>query len=540
MINITGLDYRYGSQIIFDEASVKVETGWAVGLIGPNGCGKTTLFRLITGEEQHEVGEIALPTGSRLGYFDQKVGEMSGCDVVEQAVRSAGRVADLRGELSTLEDALADPAKTDDLDRIMSKYSALQAEFQVLGGYDIEPRAREILGGLGFSTERMEADVGILSGGWKMRVALAGVLLQQPDILLLDEPTNHLDLESILWLESFIRDFRGTVVMTCHDHEFLNGVADRVLEVDEGKLRLFPGNYDYYLAQRELETDQRQAAFERQQGHINREMKWINSFRAKARSASQAQSRLRALEKLEKLEAPRGRRRKVVFRIPPTKRSGNDVFVAEELTKSFGDLDVFLGLDLHIRRQERWAFLGINGAGKTTLLKMIHGAIEPDGGKWKLGASLDVGYFAQHSTELLHPQMTVLDSMQGEFPGESIGALRKCLAGFGFDEGDMDKVTSWLSGGEKARLVLALMLFHPPNFLILDEPTNHLDVDSKQTLLEALERYDGTILFVSHDRHFLEAVATDILEIEDGVATAYSGGYKEYVALTGHAAPGAD
>ena len=539
MINITGLDYRYGSQIIFDEASVKVETGWTVGLIGPNGCGKTTLFRLITGEEQHEVGEIALPTGSRLGYFDQNVGEMSGCDVVEQAVRSAGRVADLRGELSTLEDALADPEKADDLDRIMSKYSALQAEFQVLGGYDVEPRAREILGGLGFTTERMEADVGILSGGWKMRVALAGVLLQQPDILLLDEPTNHLDLESILWLESFIRDFRGTVVMTCHDHEFLNGVADRILEVDEGKLRLFPGNYDYYLAQRALETDQRQAAFERQQGHINREMRWINSFRAKARSASQAQSRLRALDKLEKLEAPRGRRKKVVFRIPPTKRSGNDIFVAEELTKSFGDLDIFLGLDLHIRRQERWAFLGVNGAGKTTLLKMIHGDVDPDGGKWKSGASLEMGYFAQHSTELLHPEKTVLDSMHGEFPGESIGALRKCLAGFGFEEGDMDKVTSWLSGGEKARLVLALMLFHPPNFLILDEPTNHLDVDSKQTLLEALERYDGTILFVSHDRHFLEAVATHILEIEDGVAMSYSGGYKEYVALTGHAAPGA-
>jgi len=539
MINITGLDYRYGSQIIFDEASVKVETGWTVGLIGPNGCGKTTLFRLITGEEQHEVGEIALPTGSRLGYFDQNVGEMSGCDVVEQAVRSAGRVADLRGELSTLEDALADPEKADDIDRIMSKYSALQAEFQVLGGYDVEPRAREILGGLGFTTERMEADVGILSGGWKMRVALAGVLLQQPDILLLDEPTNHLDLESILWLESFIRDFRGTVVMTCHDHEILNGVADRILEVDEGKLRLFPGNYDYYLSQRALETDQRQAAFERQQGHINREMRWINSFRAKARSASQAQSRLRALDKLEKLEAPRGRRKKVVFRIPPTKRSGNDIFVAEELTKSFGDLDIFLGLDLHIRRQERWAFLGVNGAGKTTLLKMIHGDVDPDGGKWKSGASLEMGYFAQHSTELLHPEKTVLDSMHGEFPGESIGALRKCLAGFGFEEGDMDKVTSWLSGGEKARLVLALMLFHPPNFLILDEPTNHLDVDSKQTLLEALERYDGTILFVSHDRHFLEAVATHILEIEDGVAMSYSGGYKEYVALTGHAAPGA-
>jgi ATPase subunit of ABC transporter with duplicated ATPase domains len=539
MINIAGLDYRYGSQILFDDAGAKVESGWTVGLIGPNGSGKTTLFRLITGEEHHEVGEVAVPSQSRIGYFDQKVGEMSGCDVVEQAIRSAGRVSDLRQILVDLEHDLGDPDKADDLDRIMAQYCRAQAEFQVLGGYDIEPRAREILGGLGFSKERMHEDVAVLSGGWKMRVSLAGVLLQQPDILLLDEPTNHLDLETILWLEGFIREFRGTVLMTCHDHEFMNRVVDRIMEIDEGKLRLFPGDYDFYLAQRALEDEQRHAAFSRQQGHIEREMRWINSFRAKARSAGQAQSRLRALGKLDKLEVPRSRRKKVVFRIPPTTRSGNDIFVADEITKSYGDLDVLLGLNFHLRRQERWAVMGINGAGKSTLLKIIHGDVQPDSGKWKLGASLKVGYFAQHSTDLLHPKETVIGTMQAKFSGDSIGALRKCLAGFGFDDIDMDKVTSWLSGGEKSKLVMALMLFRPPNFLILDEPTNHLDVESKQSLLDALDRYDGTIIFVSHDRHFLEAVANHVLEIDGGVATAYRGSYHQYVQQSGHAAPGA-
>jgi ATPase subunit of ABC transporter with duplicated ATPase domains len=539
MIDVIGLDYRYGSQILFADASLRVEDGWKVGLIGPNGSGKTTLFRLITGQEKSEVGEVVLPNGARLGYFDQQVGEMEGCTAVEQAVRCAGRVSELRGLLEALEHDMADPDKMDDLDRTMARYASLQNEFQVLGGYDIEPRAREVLAGLGFSIERMESDVATLSGGWKMRVALAGILLQQADVLLLDEPTNHLDLESILWLENFIANSRATVIMTCHDHEFLNRVVDRIVEIDEGRLRLFPGDYDFYLDQRALEDDQRQAAFTRQQGHIAREMKWINSFRAKARSASQARSRMNALDKLDKLEAPRSRRQRVVFKIPATPRSGNDVFVAESLAKSYGENIVFLDLDMHLRRQERWAVLGVNGAGKSTLLKIVRGELEVDEGLAKQGASLTVGYFAQHSTELLHPTSTVWETMLAEFPSDSVGALRKCLAAFGFEEHDMEKPTSWLSGGEKARLVMARMLYNPPNFLILDEPTNHLDVESKQALLDALSKYDGTMLFVSHDRHFMDAVATHVLELEDGAGRVYHGGYKNYVELTGHAAPGA-
>ena len=539
MFSITGLDYAYGSQIIFADADLKVESGWKVGLIGPNGCGKTTLFRLLTGREHTDVGEINFPTGIRLGYFDQKVGEMGGCDVVEQAVRCAGRVSRLRGEMESLEHDLSDPDKLDQLDNIMARYSQLQAEFQVLGGYDIEARAQEVLAGLGFSQERMEQDVGVLSGGWKMRVALAGILLQAPDILLLDEPTNHLDLESIVWLEGFIRDYRGTVVMTCHDHEFMNRVVSRIVEVDEGRLRVFPGDYDFYLAQRVMEDSQRQAAYERQQGHIEREMKWINTFRAKARKASAAQSRLKRLDKLEKLDPPRSRRKKVVFKIPPVPRSGNDVFIAEGLSKSFGEHIVYLDLDMHMRRQERWAVLGINGAGKSTLLKIMLGELEADDGVCKRGASLTVGYFAQHTTELLHPQESVVNIMIGAFPGAGIGHLRSCLACFGFDKDDLEKPTSVLSGGEKARLVLARMLFDPPNFLVLDEPTNHLDVESKQTLLEALKKYDGTLIFVSHDRHFLQALATHVLEIDDSSATTFYGGYQGYVDSTGHAGPGA-
>ena len=539
MLDIVDLDYRYGSQILFDEASLRVEQGWKVGLIGPNGCGKSTLFRLIMGREKSEVGRIATPNGSRLGYFDQKVGEMHDCDTVEQAIRCAGRVSDLRGILAGLEEDMADPDKFDQLERTMARYANVQNEFQTLGGYDIEPRAREILGGLGFDDFKMNGDIGVLSGGWKMRVALAGVLLQQPDILLLDEPTNHLDLESILWLENFISGYHGTVVMTCHDHEFMNRVVDRIVEIDEGRLRVFPGDYDFYLAQRELEDEQRQAAFVRQQAHIDREMKWINSFRAKARSAGQAQSRLNRLEKLDKLEAPRSRQQRLVFRIPETARGGNDVYVGEGVAKSFGENIVLMDLDVHIRRQERWAVLGVNGAGKSTFLKIVLGETEADEGKSKMGASLQVGYFAQHSTEQLHPKTTVWETMLGEFPGEPVGALRKCLACFGFDDHDLEKPTEWLSGGEKARLVMARMLYDPPNLLVLDEPTNHLDVESKQALLDALESFSGTVLFVSHDRHFLDAITTHVLELEGGSGTVYHDGYKGYVERTGRAAPGA-
>ncbi len=537
MLSITGLDYAYGSQILFDDASLKVETGWKVGLIGPNGSGKSTLFRLVTGEEVAEIGDISMPNSMRLGYFNQSTGEMSGCDSIEQTIRAAGRVGELRGELTTVEELLA-TTEGAVLEKAMDRYARLQNEFQTLGGYEVEARAKEVLAGLGFSPERMRQDVGELSGGWKMRVSLAGILIQEPDLLLLDEPTNHLDLESILWLEGFIRDYPGTVVMTCHDHEFMNQVVNRIVEIDEGKLRLFPGDYDLYLAQRELEDVQRQAAFVRQQSHIDREMKWINTFRAKARKASAAQSRLKRLNKLEKVEPPRSRRQRLVFRIPEPKRSGNDIFVAEDLDKAYGELIVFLGLDVHVRRGERWAVLGVNGAGKTTLLKIMLGEMGADSGKCKLGVGLEVGYFAQHTTEQLHPDDTVLEVMTSSFPAAGIGNLRSCLACFGFDPGDLEKATRSLSGGEKARLVLARMLFEPPNFLVLDEPTNHLDVESKQALLDALGSYKGTMVFVSHDRHFLESLATHVLELENGSGQVWHSGYRDYVESSGHLAPG--
>jgi len=516
-----------------------VEDNWKVGLIGPNGSGKTTLFRLITGQEICENVNVSVPNGVRIGYFDQRVGEMSGCDAVEQSVREAGRVHELRELLESMEHDMGDPEFSGDLDKLMAKYSGLQTEYQTLGGYEIEARAKECLAGLGFSPERMAQDVEELSGGWKMRVALAGILIQQPQILLLDEPTNHLDIESIIWLEEFIRNYRGTVIMTCHDHEFMNRVVTRIVEIDEGQLRVFPGDYSFYLEQRELEDGQRNAAFERQQAHIDREMKWINTFRAKARKASAAQSRLKRLEKLDKLEAPRSRRKRVRFKIPDVARSGDDIFVCEEMGKAFGDNIVYTSIDAHIRRGERWAVLGINGAGKTTFLKLVLGELEADCGKLKRGVGLDVGYFAQHSTELLHPEATVWQTMSGKFPAESIGALRKCLAAFGFEEHDMEKTTKNLSGGEKARLVLASMLFHPPNFLVLDEPTNHLDIDAKQALLDALSSYTGTLLFVSHDRHFMQALGSTVMVIEDGEGTIYYGGYNNYVELSGHDAPGA-
>ena len=540
MLTIEDLDYRHGSQILFQGASLRIETGWKVGLIGPNGSGKSTLFRLITGEERPEFGTITLPGGTRVGYFDQRVGEMEGRDAVQQAVLYAGRVAEVAERLGELERRLAEDhdGDPDALEALMNRYASLQAEFQTLGGYEVESRAREVLGGLGFDDERMAQDVALLSGGWKARVALAGILVQQPDLLLLDEPTNHLDLESIVWLEEFVRGYRGTVIMTCHDHEFLNRVVDRIVEIDLGKLRLFPGDYDLYLAQREMEDRQRMAAYEKQQQRIKREKQFIESFRAKARQASRVQSRVKRLEKMDRLEPPRSRRQRLKFRIPPPPRSGNDVFVAEGMAKAYGERILYLDLDWHVRRGERWAVLGVNGAGKSTLLRIVLGEVEPDAGSCRRGTGLHVGYFAQHTTELLRPEQTTLEAMVEAHPTAPEGSLRKCLACFGVYEEDLDKPTAVLSGGEKARLVLARMLYDPPNLLVLDEPTNHLDLESRQALMDALATYEGTLLFVSHDRHFLEGLAEKVLELEDGEARVWHGGYRNYVELTGRPAPG--
>ena len=537
MIRIDGVSKRHGRQILFLAASAAIQRGEKVGLVGPNGAGKTTIFRLITGEEEPDDGQVAVERGVTIGYFSQDVGEMKGASVLEATLAGAGPVAAAAHELHALEAAMADPERAGELDALVERYGELHARFESLGGYALESRAREVLAGLGFAEEQVAGDVGALSGGWKMRVALARILVMQPDALLLDEPTNHLDLESILWLEGFLRGFAGALLMTSHDREFLNRLVDKIVEIDSGELTTYSGNYDFYERQREVAQREQAAQFARQQAMLAKEQAFIERFKARASHAAQVQSRIKRIEKIEKVEPPKTRE-VIEFDFPAPPRSGDDVARLAGVKKSYGARAIFSGLDLLVRRKERWCVMGANGAGKSTLLKLVVGETSPDAGSVALGAAVKLGYFAQHSMELLAPEESVWDTLHGAFPSASIGSLRTLAGCFGFSGDAVEKRVRLLSGGEKARLVLARMLYDPPNFLVLDEPTNHLDVWTKQMLIQALARYDGTLLLVSHDRHFLTALTNRVLELDSGAARLYGGGYAEYVVASGHEAPG--
>jgi ATPase subunit of ABC transporter with duplicated ATPase domains len=537
VIRLDSISKQHGRQILFMETSAAINRGEKVGLVGPNGAGKTTIFRLITKEEQPDGGSVAVDRGMTIGYFSQDVGEMRGMSVVSATLDGAGPVSAAAARVKELEDALADPDRLDEMEQLVEQFGEAQARFEELGGYALEARAREILAGLGFEQDIMDDDVGKLSGGWKMRVALARILLMRPDALLLDEPTNHLDIESILWLESYLRNFEGALMMTSHDKEFLNRLVSKIVEIDGGELITYAGNFDAYLAQRQLRESQAEAQYARQQAMLAKEEAFIARFKARASHAAQVQSRVKKLDKIEKLEPPR-RRSSVVFDFKPAPRSGDDVAKIEHVSKAYGHRVIYRDFDLLIRRRERWCVMGVNGAGKSTLLKLIAGSSEPDEGRVSIGASVKLGYFAQHAMDLLDPNGTVWDVIVQAFPQSSIGALRTLLGVFGFSGDDIDKPCRILSGGEKARVVLAKMLYDPPNFLVLDEPTNHLDMDTKDILVKALSNFEGTMLFVSHDRAFLGALSNRVLEILPTGPRLYGGGYLEYVAQSGHEAPG--
>jgi ATPase subunit of ABC transporter with duplicated ATPase domains len=542
MISLTRICKQYGRQILFVDASFQLNPGETVGLVGPNGSGKTTLFRLITGEEAPDDGDISIPKKLTVGYFRQDVEESSGRSVLDEAILGSGRVGDLHHELERLHHAMTGPEQAGDMDRILARFGEVQEEYEHLGGYALEAQAREVLHGLGFDDERMDADIGTLSGGWKMRVAMARVLLSKPDVLLMDEPTNHLDIESIVWLERFLKSRSGALLMTSHDREFMNRIVTKIAEIDDGEITMYSGNYDFYEREREIREANREAAYARQQAMLAKEQRFIDRFAAHAAKAAQVQSRVKALEKIEKIELPK--RRRVVqfdFRTPP--RSGEQVAVLEDVTKAYGRRVVHDRVNLTIRRGERWCVMGKNGAGKSTLLKMVAGHLAPDRGQIRLGASLKMGYFAQQSLDLLNPDLTVEEQLREDFPNESIGALRNLAGAFQFSGEDVDKKIRALSGGEKTRLVLARMLLDPPNLLVLDEPTNHLDLATKDMLLEALKEFAGTMLFVSHDRAFLRRLSNRVLELggESGTEAqphVYPGSYTEYVERTGHEAPG--
>jgi ATPase subunit of ABC transporter with duplicated ATPase domains len=542
MIAFSKISKQYGRQVLFVDASFQLNSGEKVGLVGPNGAGKTTLFRMIVGEEAPDEGDVAVPKKLTIGYFRQDVEEMAGRSVLDEAIAGSGRVGDLHHELEALNHAMADPAQADDMDRILARFGEVQEEYEHLGGYALESQAREVLHGLGFDDERIDGDVGALSGGWKMRVAMARVLLARPDVLLLDEPTNHLDIESIIWLEAFLKSLSGALLMTSHDREFMNRIVNRIAEIDGGEITAYTGNYDFYERERAIREANREAAYARQQAMLAKEQRFIERFAAHAAKAAQVQSRVKALDKIEKIELPK-KRRVVEFDFRQPARSGEQVAVLEGLTKAYGRRVVHDGVDLTIRRGERWCVMGRNGAGKTTLLRMIAGVLAPDNGLVKIGASVKLGYFAQQALDLLDPNLTVWEQIERDFPHEPTGALKNLLGAFQFSGEETEKRIRSLSGGEKTRLVMARMLLDPPNFLVLDEPTNHLDLATKEMLVTALSDFEGTMIFVSHDRTFLRGLSNRVLELggESGTETkphAYPGSYVEYVQRTGHEAPG--
>jgi ATPase subunit of ABC transporter with duplicated ATPase domains len=537
VIRLDAISKQHGRQILFLDASLAVFRGEKVGLVGPNGSGKSTIFRMIMKEEAPDGGQVAVDRGTTIGYFSQDVGEMQGASVVAATLDGAGPVAAAGSRLRELESELGDPAYADQLEKLIEDYGEAQARFEELGGYALEARAREVLAGLGFAQEVMDSDVGTLSGGWKMRVALARILVMKPDAMLLDEPTNHLDIESILWLEQFLKGYEGALIMTSHDREFLNRIVTRIAEIDGGELTSFSGNYEFYTRQRALLDAQAESEFDRQQAMLAKEEAFIARFKARASHAAQVQSRVKKLDKIERVEAPK--RRKALefdFRDPP--RSGEDVVKVEGVVKAYGKRAIYEGLDLLIRRRERWCVMGVNGAGKSTLLKLVAGETQPDAGKVTVGGSVKLAYFAQHAMELLDPVASVVDTLRSAFPLATIGSMRTLAGAFGFSGDDVDKSCRVLSGGEKARLVLATLLYDPPNFLVLDEPTNHLDLATKEMLMKALSGFEGTMLFVSHDRQFLGALSNRVLELTDSGVHVYGGGYTEYVTRTGHEAPG--
>jgi ATPase subunit of ABC transporter with duplicated ATPase domains len=533
VIAFSSVSKQYGGQILFVDASFQINPGEKVGLVGPNGAGKSTVFRMLAGEEDADDGAIERPRRLSLGFFRQDVGELRGRSILAETCAGAGEVAELAAELAALTERL----EAGEVDGVVDRFGEVQARYQDLGGYELEARAQAILHGLGFADELLANDVGTLSGGWKMRVALAQILLARPDLLLLDEPTNYLDLESILWLEGFLRDYAGTVVMTCHDREIMNRIATKIIEIDGGDLRTYSGNYDFYERMREIEAQRREAEYARQQARLAKESRFIERFKTHVAKAAQVQSRIKKLEKVEKIAEPRRIvERTFEFRAAP--RSGDDVIRLDAIAKAYGARVVHAGLTLTVRRKERWAVMGENGAGKSTLLKMIAGALAPDAGSATLGAAVELGYYAQHVMDGLGGDRSVLEELQEHAPLANQGTLRNLAGAFGFHDDDVFKPVRVLSGGEKARLALAKLLYDAPNLLVLDEPTNHLDIATKRALVKALADYEGTLVFVSHDRQFLRALANRVLELSAAGPRIYGGSYDEYVASTGREAPG--
>jgi len=542
MIHLSNITKQHGSQVLFRDASFQILPGTRSGLVGPNGAGKTTIFRIITGEEEVDGGEITCAKRTTIGYFSQNAGEMAGRSALEEVMAGSAETMRLAAELKEMEEAMCLPQSDDEMAALLERYGLAQEEFEHRGGYDLDTRAQTVLTGLGIGPDRFHHPAESFSGGWKMRINLAKILTIKPDVLLLDEPTNHLDVESIIWLEEWLaNEFDGALLMTSHDRDFMNRIVSRIVEVANKTVTTYGGNYDFYERERDIRREQLLASHRRQQEMLAKEEEFIARFAARASHAAQVQSRVKKIDKIERIELP-PEERVVRFEFSEPPRSGDDVVVMEGLAKSWQLPDgrehpVFSGVSGIIRRQNKIAVVGVNGAGKSTFLKVLAGQTGQTAGHVNLGANVELGYFSQHAMDILNPKKTVFETVQEAIPLANIGVIRNLLGAFLFQGDSVDKRIENLSGGEKSRVVLATLLARPVNFLVLDEPTNHLDIRSREILLDALQGFGGTVVLVSHDRHFLRLLVDRVFEIDHGEMRVYEGNYEYYLGKAHGVAP---
>ncbi|EPZ52390.1 ABC transporter, ATP-binding protein [Bacteriovorax sp. BAL6_X] len=535
MLNVSNISKIQSSETLYSGGTFQINPGEKVGLVGPNGTGKTTLFRMIIGEEKPDEGQISFPDKLRWAYFSQKVGEMAGQTAKEVVMSGDVKISELGARLKEYEEKLVDCANMseDEMNDVLMKMGDVQSEFEKRGGYDLETRAEEVLTGLGIMPVDHNKMIEDFSGGWKMRIALARVLVINPELILMDEPTNYLDMESILWLEEWLKNFKGGIFMTTHDRDFMNNVCNKIIEIAHKRITTYTGNYDFYEKERDLRRDQLIAQASRQADMLAKEEEFIAKFKARASHAAQVQSRVKKLEKIDRIEVP-AEEETINFQFPTPPRGGDDVVIIKDLSKSWPLSDgsaheVFHGLSTTVKRTNKIAVVGVNGAGKSTLLKCITAHTQPTAGSVAIGPSIKIGYFSQYSLEVLNPEASVFDEVRKDLPTASDGYIRNLLAAFLFRGQDVDKKVKYLSGGEKSRLVMAVLLSQNNNFLVLDEPTNHLDIKSREVLLDALKRYEGTVMFVSHDRHFLSELAENVYEVDKGEVRIFPGSYVEYM-----------
>lgn len=533
MIHLSSITKQYGNKILYKNGSFQINPGEKIGLVGPNGAGKSTIFRIIVGEEGVDGGSVGKSDKTVIGYFSQNIEEMSGKSALQEVISSAGKISELQKEIALLETKLSDPELgEDEMTKVLDQYGEKQADFERLGGYDLESRAQEILTGLGIGPEDYNRPTESFSGGWKMRIALAKILLLNPDVLLMDEPTNHLDLESIVWLEEWLRQYKGSILMTSHDRDFMNRLVNKIVEVAYQTITVYSGNYDYYEKEKAIRMEQLIAQAKRQEEMLAKEEEFIARFAARASHAAQVQSRVKKLEKIDRIEIPT-EEKAIQFEWPVPPRGGDDVVKFERLSKIWKtpegkDKLVFSEASGLVKRLDRVAVVGVNGAGKSTLLKIITGQTEASGGTMQLGASIDVGYFSQNSLDVLDPNNTIVDEVHGHLPTAGLGQIRTLLGAFKFSGEEADKKISVLSGGEKSRVVLACILARPVNLLVLDEPTNHLDIVSREVLLDAVKNFPGTVVIVSHDRYFLREITTRVFELDKNKLSIYDGTWDYY------------